>query len=554
MNRLFLLLFGMVTFVAHAQVPDYVPTEGLVGYWLLDGDANDESENGNHGTIFGAEATADRLGNPNSALHFNVSSGGGWGAAQDRVVISNPTIPDYNSFTMSSWVKLEPKPSPFSNRPHSIMGRWDGNGASVFRHQLNYDGDITTQLDGGDSEYVFVAGSISYDVWSHVIITYDGDTLRHFVNGSLVGVESLDIVINTSSTDLTFGEIHMGNGHWYLFSGTIDDCGYWSRVLSESEITALYNEQPSIPGCTDSTACNYKEEANEDDGSCTYPPFGLTDCEAGGAACGEGTVWDSASQSCLAWNDCPSDLDGDGVTGVSDLMHLLADFGTDCPIEANEWTCGDPVLYHGYNYETVLIGEQCWFAENLRTEQYQNGDTIPTELNDYTWGTATYGAVSHYGADGLVLFGSDDPILNAQLYGLLYNGFATQDERGLCPTSWSIPSDEQWMELEYHLGMDSTEVAGNNYRGDKAPMIKNNSTDIPAWNGTNATGWSGAPGGARAQIEGSYFEESLVGYYWGFDANWNGGSIPYRALGGGDGIYRWWRHPTAGFSVRCVAD
>ena len=92
MNRLFLLLFGMVTYVAQAQVPDYVPTEGLVGYWLLNGNANDESGNGNHGSIFGAEATDDRLGNPNSALHFNVSSGAGWGAAQDRVVISNPTI------------------------------------------------------------------------------------------------------------------------------------------------------------------------------------------------------------------------------------------------------------------------------------------------------------------------------------------------------------------------------------------------------------------------------------------------------------------------------
>ena len=284
MNRLLLLLFGMVTYVAQAQVPDYVPTEGLVGYWLLNGNANDESGNGNHGTIFGAEATADHLGNANSALHFNVSSGAGWGAAQDRVVISNPTIPDNNAFTMSSWVKLEPKPSPFSNRPHSIMGRWDGNGVSVFRHQLNYDGDISTQLVGGGSEHVFVAGSISYDAWSHVIITYDGETLRHFVNGSLIGTENLDIVINTSSTDLTFGEIHMGNGHWYMFSGTMDDCGYWSRALSESEITVLYTEQLSIPGCTDSTACNFDAEATSDDGSCTYPPIGSADCVTASSA------------------------------------------------------------------------------------------------------------------------------------------------------------------------------------------------------------------------------------------------------------------------------
>jgi hypothetical protein len=51
MNRLFLLLFGVVTFVAHAQVPDYVPTEGLVAWYPFNGNANDESGNGNDGVL-----------------------------------------------------------------------------------------------------------------------------------------------------------------------------------------------------------------------------------------------------------------------------------------------------------------------------------------------------------------------------------------------------------------------------------------------------------------------------------------------------------------------
>jgi hypothetical protein len=42
MNRLFLLLFGMATFVAHAPVPDYVTTEGLVAWYPLDGDLTHE--------------------------------------------------------------------------------------------------------------------------------------------------------------------------------------------------------------------------------------------------------------------------------------------------------------------------------------------------------------------------------------------------------------------------------------------------------------------------------------------------------------------------------
>ena len=42
------------------------------------------------------------------------------------------------------------------------------------------------------------------------------------------------------------------------------------------------------------------------------------------------------------------------------------------------WTCGCPLAYQGYDYETVQIGEQCWFSENLRTEYYRTGDFIPS--------------------------------------------------------------------------------------------------------------------------------------------------------------------------------
>ena len=53
MNRLFLLLFGAVTLVSHAQVPEYVPTEGLVAWYQLDGNAEDAYQNIN-GVVYGA--------------------------------------------------------------------------------------------------------------------------------------------------------------------------------------------------------------------------------------------------------------------------------------------------------------------------------------------------------------------------------------------------------------------------------------------------------------------------------------------------------------------
>ena len=58
-----------------------------------------------------------------------------------------------------------------------------------------------------------------------------------------------------------------------------------------------------------------------------------------------------------------ADNDGDGCVATSDLMTLLSQFG-EC--YNSSFTCGDFVSHDGYDYSTVLIGEQCWFAENCR--------------------------------------------------------------------------------------------------------------------------------------------------------------------------------------------
>jgi hypothetical protein len=72
---LFLALgFLLTTQTLFAQVPSYVPTNGLVGYWPFNGNANDESGNGNNGVVNGASLTTDRFGNANSAYSFNGSS------------------------------------------------------------------------------------------------------------------------------------------------------------------------------------------------------------------------------------------------------------------------------------------------------------------------------------------------------------------------------------------------------------------------------------------------------------------------------------------------
>ena len=72
---------------------------------------------------------------------------------------------------------------------------------------------------------------------------------------------------------------------------------------------------------------------------------------------------------------------------------------------------------------------QCWFAENLQAE-YENGDGIPTGLSD------SGGKTRHRGRSGL-----RQNALNLETYGI-YNWYAVDDARGLCPSIWHVPTDE----------------------------------------------------------------------------------------------------------------
>ena len=241
------------------SLPNYVPTSGLMGWWPLDGNANDISGNGYNGTAYGVTSVSDRNGNSNSAYSFDITSTG-WGSAKDRIVVTDDAVANAwyqaNAFTISTWIKLDVKTGSFANRPHTILGIWDGNGTAVIRHQISPSNLQSTTLSST------TAGSttISNNDWVHVVTSWDGDTLRHYQNGTAAGKSYLSYSIpsSTNYADITFGELHMGNGHWYHFVGSMDDMGIWNRALSQCEISNLYNS--NFGSCaaginTDTTIC-----------------------------------------------------------------------------------------------------------------------------------------------------------------------------------------------------------------------------------------------------------------------------------------------------------
>ena len=138
--------------------------------------------------------------------------------------------------------------------------------------------------------------------------------------------------------------------------------------------------------------------------------------------------------------------------------------------------CGVPVTYDGHSYATVEIGNQCWFAENLRTTVYADGSPIPEVTGNSAWAGLSTGARCDY-----VNYAS-----NVATYGRLYNWYAV-NTGNLCPSGWHVPTDLEYTTLTDGLGGAS--VAGG--------AMKSSTSDSPAWDGTNSSGFSGLAGGYR---------------------------------------------------------
>jgi hypothetical protein len=161
-----------------------------------------------------------------------------------------------------------------------------------------------------------------------------------------------------------------------LYAGcTYPSAFNFNNNASLDDGSCIFADCPAALGCIDMTACNYNPLATQDDGSCdfisctgcTNPSacnysalatidnnscdFGCIGCTYFGAinynpnatiddgsctfsssenSCGFGTFWDPITETCIAFTDCPADLNGDGIVNSNDLLTFLGAFGTLC--------------------------------------------------------------------------------------------------------------------------------------------------------------------------------------------------------------------------------
>jgi hypothetical protein len=253
MKSILTSLFSLVLCATlHAQIPSYVPSDGLVGWWPFNGNANDESGNGNHGVVNGATLAEDRFGNANMAYSFD--------GVNDLIDVSLLSPPD-TFVTFSAWLKTT------SNSQTAIS--FDlSNGLFV-----DQDGTISFNDNNGDWGIIPSNSIINDDIWHHIVVETKLNLFEYNYNNgqnSYLGINSkifVDGVLeyelnqgNYSSQyqaylepffDNTLGsEMNIGMGRAnpqflsYLsyFNGSIDDISIWNRALSIEEIEQLYTQ------------------------------------------------------------------------------------------------------------------------------------------------------------------------------------------------------------------------------------------------------------------------------------------------------------------------
>ena len=304
-----------------------------------------------------------------------------------------------------------------------------------------------------------------------------------------------------------------GDGYWW--SSTLNGEDAWYRRLESAENQAFrgyadLTDGHSVRCIRDESLCSMDED---NDGICDDLDDCVGDYDVCGNCNGPGAIYDCGCTECVLFEGC-----------------------------------GSPITYQGHTYATVQIGDQCWFSENLRSEQYANGQPIDSELNASDWATTNSGAFAVYG-EGAAACETNSPDGNAYdeawsaiAYGHLYNWHAVSDERGLCPTGWHVPSDQEWTTL-------TNQFSGDAFAGEDLKMTY-------GWelngNGTNASGFAGLPGGFR-EVNGVFELAGSLGCWWtstptGNNA-WNRDLDAINSF-----VLSFDANLQSGFSVRCVLD
>jgi len=238
MKKITTALLSLIAGASFAQVP----TTGLVAYYPFNGNANDLTANANNATVNNATLTTDRFGNANSAYSFNGTSA--------YLLASNTKGLDNNEYTISYWINVNTLPT-------------SGNSQYIFDLGSEYSPNLVYgQVSGLNNNYFSTtgwstgAGNTSNGVangylsllptpatWYNVTITRNKTSVNTYINNTPVSTATTNNVnaFYSSPNNLYIGG-RTSLDATKFFNGKLDDFRIYNRVLTTSEIDALYKE------------------------------------------------------------------------------------------------------------------------------------------------------------------------------------------------------------------------------------------------------------------------------------------------------------------------
>ncbi|MBM3431341.1 MAG: tetratricopeptide repeat protein, partial [Bacteroidetes bacterium] len=225
--------FFVLTNNSLSQVPSSVPSNGLIGWWPFNGNGNDESGNGNNGSVYGATLAPDKNGILNSAYSFD--------GINDRIEFTDKNFSNIK-FSVSIWVNAQT-----SSGYRALIGKsnWSDSQSEGFGICLN-SSEILYSIKGSScspgqvwSGAKFTKPNNFDNNWQHIVMTFDGATKSIYMNNKLIEKSSFQHTpINCQGGQIRIGAWWQNDPQW--FKGSLDDLGIWNRVLTQEEITALF--------------------------------------------------------------------------------------------------------------------------------------------------------------------------------------------------------------------------------------------------------------------------------------------------------------------------
>ncbi len=203
-----------------------ITSSGVVGRWSFD-TTDDSSAEANHGSLQGGATLG--AGQSGGGLQLN-------GSNQRMIVPDSPRLDVSQAITIAAWIQ------PSTSGTQYIVKKAEQNSVDGFELSLSSAGRVFVRFNQASSGDSFRVDSTSKyptngGTWMHVVATYDGTTIRLFVNGVEQGSKAASFTIGVNDLALAIGAEPSG---FRSMRGAIDDVLLANRALTSAEIQALY--------------------------------------------------------------------------------------------------------------------------------------------------------------------------------------------------------------------------------------------------------------------------------------------------------------------------